>query len=253
MDIYELHLKYGPVVRIGPCHISINDAKALGSMYGHNANVQKSSLYASFYGNSILTARDKKAHGRKKRVMANAFSDQALRSMEPYILSAVRDWCSALGDADGTNFQTSPKVGEWSRPKDMAHWSACVIFDALGEICFGKTFETSLRDDNHFFFALMSFNMYIINIVGQMPILKPLGVEAYLRRGTAANRQRQVAFSRQQLSSRLAATPDTTKRRDIIYYLLNARDPETGEGYSDPELISEVTTLPGAGMPFFPP
>lgn len=235
------------MVRIGPYHISINNTQALGSIYGHNANVQKSSLYASFYGNSILTARDKKAHGRKKRVMSNAFSDQALRSMEPYILSAIRDWCSALGDGDGTNSQTALKVGEWSTPKDMAHWSACVIFDTLGEICFGKTFETSLRDENHFFFALMSYNMYIINIVGQMPILKPLGVEAYLRRGTTANRQRQVAFSRKQLSTRLAATPDTTNRKDIIYYLLQARDPETGEGYSDPELISEVTTLLGAG------
>ncbi|KAH8695171.1 cytochrome P450 [Talaromyces proteolyticus] len=236
LAIFELHQRYGTVVRIGPHHISINSASALGPIYGHGANVQKSTLYASFYGNNLLTAVDKKTHGRKKRVMSSAFSDQALRNMEPHILSAIRDWCSALGK----NYEDSALKGH-------GHWSTCVVFDALGEVCFGRSFESSCSDENHFFFALMSLNMYIINIVGQMPILRSLGVEPYLRRGTAANRQRQVAFAGKQLRTRLEADKSGTNRRDIIYYLLRAQDPETGKGYSDSELISEVTMLLGAG------
>ena len=178
--------------------------------------------------------------------MSQAFSDQAVREMEPHILTCIRDWCLALGDRHPTQMlNLVNKSGQWSRPKDMVRWSACIIFDALGEICFGKTFNTSLSDENTFFFPLMALNVRILNICGQMPVLERLGLETYLRRGTAADRKKQIAFSRQQLTTRLAANP--TNRRDIIYFLQQARDPETGQAYSEKELISEVTLLLGAG------
>ncbi|PYI03026.1 cytochrome P450 [Aspergillus sclerotiicarbonarius CBS 121057] len=246
-DLYRLHERYGCVVRIGPQRLSILDEKALESIYGFQANVQKSQWYHTFYGMSIFNTIDRGMHSRKRRVMSQAFSNQALRGMEPHILSAIRDWCAALGDQhpDKPVQGPSSSPGTWSRPKDMVHWSSCVIFDALGEICFGKTFNTSLSDANHFFFPLMAMNLRIMNICGQMPILRRLGFEKYLRGGTVADRKRQIDFSQQQLRSRLAAEP--TQRRDIIYYLRRARDPETKQGYSEAELMSEVVTLLGAG------
>jgi len=129
--------------------------------------VQKSSWYSGFYSVSIFNAVDRDVHARKKRVISHAFSDQALRGMEPHIISAICDWCRALGD--GLDPQTAPNVGEWSRPKDMAHYGACVIFDALGEICFGRTFETSVKEDSHFFFDLMALNVRILNICERCP------------------------------------------------------------------------------------
>ncbi|GKZ31767.1 hypothetical protein AbraIFM66950_000552 [Aspergillus brasiliensis] len=247
-DLYHLHQRYGPVVRIGPQRVSILDAKALDSIYGFHANVQKAKAYNIFYGVSIFNAIDRTVHARKRRVMSHAFSSQALRGMEPHILSAIRDWCAALGDRhpDEQVLSAPSSPGGWSKPRDMVHWSACVVFDALGEICFGKTFSTSLSDANHFFFPLMALNLRIMNICGQMPLLQTLGFDKYLRRGTVANRQRQIDFSRQQLRTRLAV--ESTQRRDIIYYLQQARDPKTNEGYSEAELMSEVMTLLGAGM-----
>ncbi|GLA35474.1 hypothetical protein AnigIFM63309_011314 [Aspergillus niger] len=253
-DLYKLHQRHGRIVRIGPNRVTILDARALEPVYGHQANVQKSQWYHSFYSVSIFNAIDRNVHARKRRVMSQAFSDHALRGMEPHILSAIRDWCLALGDEHPNQSQgkqsqasssSSSSGGGWSRPKDMVHWSACLIFDALGEICFGKTFNTTRSDENTFFFRLMAVNVRILNICGQMPLLRRIGFDQYLRMGTAGDRERQIAFSRQQLSTRLAANP--TERRDIIYYLQQARDPETGEGYSTQELISESTLLLGAG------
>lgn len=254
-DLYKLHQRHGRIVRIGPNRVTILDARALEPIYGHQANVQKSQWYHSFYSVSIFNAIDRNVHARKRRVMSQAFSDNALRGMEPHILSAIRDWCLALGDehpnqsqgkqGQASSSSSSSSGGGWSRPKDMVHWSACLIFDALGEICFGKTFNTTRSDENTFFFRLMAVNVRILNICGQMPLLRRIGFDQYLRMGTAGDRERQIAFSRQQLSTRLAANP--TERRDIIYYLQQARDPETGEGYSTQELISESTLLLGAG------
>ncbi|TGO14403.1 hypothetical protein BTUL_0053g00020 [Botrytis tulipae] len=200
-NLYDLHQKHGEFVRFGPDHISINSASALEQIYNHKANVQKSSWYRVFYGLSIFNIVDKEVHARKKRVMTQAFSDQAVRTMEPHISSAIRDWCTGLGARDDLSSSSTSashskelRPGDWSSPKDMAHWAAYMIFDSLGEICFGKTFNTSLSHENRFFLDLMAAD-----------------------------------------------------RRDIVYYLQQARDPDTGEGYSEAELMSETTLLLGAG------
>ncbi|KAI9041924.1 cytochrome P450 [Aspergillus affinis] len=206
-DLYRLHQQYGPIVRFGPNHISIKDVRALEPIYGHGANVRKSRWYSSFYSVSIFNATDKDVHARKKRVMSQAFSDQALRAMEPHIISSIREWCGAIGK-DASSKNKSGASDRWTEPKDMAHWSACMVFDVLGEICFGRSFETSIKEENQFFFPLMALN----------------------------------------LADRLAIDSEATQRRDIIYYLQKARDPDTGEAYSQSELISETTLLMGAGF-----
>ncbi|MCJ1371098.1 hypothetical protein MMC20_002313 [Loxospora ochrophaea] len=177
--------------------------------------------------------------------MSHAFSDQALRGMEPHILSVIRNWCAALGD--DLDPKTALGTQEWSSPKDMAHWAAYMIFDVLGEICFGQSFDTSLYTDNRFFLDLMTINVRILNILGQMPILAYTNLSTIMNRGNGENRVKQIAFSRQQLRKRLDVDSDSSGRRDIIHYLQQARDPETGEGYSETELMSETTLLLGAG------
>ncbi|PQE13704.1 Isotrichodermin C-15 hydroxylase protein [Rutstroemia sp. NJR-2017a BVV2] len=242
-NLYDLHQKYGPFIRYGPDHMSINSATALEQIYGHKANVQKGFWYRVFYGVSIFNAVDKDVHARKKRVMSQAFSDQALRGMQPHILSAIRDWCAGLGDSTSTDASN----GEWASPKDMAHWGPYMIFDSLGEICFGKTFGTSLHEDNRFFLDLMAANIRKLNIIGQMPSLKRINLDRILLSGSWEKRQKQIAFSRKQLQTRLQTGPGSEGRRDVIYYLQQARNSDTGESYSEGELMSEVTLLLGAG------
>jgi cytochrome P450 len=243
--LYELHRKHGAFVRYGPNHISINSATALEQIYSQKSNVKKGNWYGRFYSISIFNAVDKDVHARKKRVMSHAFSDAALRGMQPHIISAIRAWCTALGD--NTDPDIAPKKGEWSSPKDMAHWGAYMIFDVLGEICFGRSFYTSIKNDNRYFLDLMVKNVRITNVMGQMPVLHELNFGTIMRWGDKEQYAKQIAFSRKQLQNRLTVGSENSKRRDIIYYLQQARDPETGEGYLEKELMSETTLLLGAG------
>ncbi|KAI9040037.1 cytochrome P450 [Aspergillus affinis] len=240
-----LHQQYGPIVRFGPNHISIKHVKALKPIYSQRDNVKKFRWYESFYSVSIFNATDNSVHARKRRAMSQAFSDHALCGMEPHIVSSIREWYCAIGEDTGIN---NAAQDGWTRPKDMAHWSACIVFDVLGEMCFGRSFETSTKEENYFFFPLMALNVRILNIFGQLPPLRTLGLEAYFRRGTAANRERQIKFSRKQLADRLAIDTEVSKRKGIIYYFQKARDPDTGEAYLQSELISETTLLLGAGF-----
>lgn len=244
-DLYELHKKHGEFVRWGPNNISINSTSALNPIYGMKANVKKSAWYHAFNSISIFSAVDKDVHAHKRRVMLHAFSEQAVREIQPHILTVIRVWCAMLGDR--LHPENEPPQQQWASPKDMRFWSAYVIFDALGELLLGESFNTTLRNDNRFFLSLMASNARFINITGQMPILGRLNLSTFLTRAHKERRAKQFAFLRVQLKKRLAFGSESKGRRDIIHYLQQAKDPETGQGYSEMELMGETALLLGAG------
>jgi cytochrome P450 len=79
-----------------------------------------------------------------------------------------------------------------------------------------------------------------------MPIINKLSLDKVLFHKIAAGRAKYMAYSRQQLTER-TALGDETDRRDFFYHLLKARDPETGQGFSTPELWGESNLLIIAG------
>lgn len=253
-SLYELHRKYGRFVRCGPNHMSICSTTALETIYGHRANVQKSSWYSAFFGQSIFNVVDKSVHARKKRVMSQAFSEKAVKGMEPHILSAIRTWTSTLRHdpvIDGSREKQQDTNGgntkpTWSTSRDMAKYSAYMVFDVLGEILLGETFYSSEKIDNRDYLVHMDALVRSMNLAGQAPIINKLNLGPLFSRGSKQLRQEKNVFTQRQMKKRLALS-DKTDRKDIVYYLQQARDPETGEGYPTSELIFETTLLLGAG------
>lgn len=164
-----------------------------------------------------------------------------MHQVQPYVIRVIRDWCAALGD-DGD----SDRV-EWSSPKDMKDWAAYVVFDSLGELLMGRSYETIQKSENRWFLEMMVDLIKYNNFVGQMPSLAKLGLAPLFIRGQKERRSRQVKFARDCISTRLEQGPDANGRRDILYHLSQAKDPETGNGFSQQELTSETVLLLGAG------
>ncbi len=75
-----------------------------------------------------------------------------------------------------------------------------------------------------------------------MPIVDKLSLDKVLFHKIAEGRARYMTYSRAQLTER-TKLGDDTDRRDFFYHLLNARDPETGQGFSTPELWGESNLL----------
>lgn len=75
-----------------------------------------------------------------------------------------------------------------------------------------------------------------------MPIIDKLQIDKILFPGIAAGRSRYMAYSRAKLTER-TQLGEKTDRKDFFYHLLKARDPETGQGFSTPELWSESNLL----------
>jgi hypothetical protein len=75
-----------------------------------------------------------------------------------------------------------------------------------------------------------------------MPIIDKLKLDKVLFPNIAAGRARYMAYSRAQLTGR-TKMGDETDRRDFFHHLLNARDPNTGEGFTTMELWGESNLL----------
>lgn len=79
-------------------------------------------------------------HGRKRRVLNHAFSEKALRSAEPFVISNTDRWCEVIAD----------EINEtgWSKSLNMADWVNYLVFDILGDLCFGKSFDMKEKDSD---------------------------------------------------------------------------------------------------------
>lgn len=245
LDFYDLHQRYGTFVRYGPNTLSINDPAALKAIYGHRANVRKSGFYLSFYAApgvfSTHTALDRAAHARKRRVMSHAFSDAALKGVEDYVLTYVRSYVDKL--AGGSTKST------WTPAKDVSEWSSYLGFDVMGDLSFGKSFNMLEGDvpENREAAFLLTQAAKRHNITGPIPWLHQSGLDRLLFRKINQDRDKYLAFSRKQVGQRTQSDVWKSDRKDFFYYLLNSKDPETGQGFGKAELWGESNTLIIAG------
>jgi cytochrome P450 len=125
----------------------------LQDIYGsRKANVVKSDWYRTIqYAEggpaSTFTAINPKQHAQKRRLLSHAFSESALRDMEPHVVDYVQKWCNHLGKRAGE--------GDWSEGRNMSTWAGYLTFDVLSDLLFGKSLEVSEKEDNRFIMDLL--------------------------------------------------------------------------------------------------
>lgn len=109
----------GDIVRYGPNRLLINRPEAVRAIYGQGRNFKKSSAYAPhpFFPAVFNTHNciEPSQHGRKRRIVAQGFSENSLSAYEPRIIEQVDALCEGLASDIGSD--------GWNQPKDMAAWS----------------------------------------------------------------------------------------------------------------------------------
>ncbi|RPA85086.1 cytochrome P450 [Ascobolus immersus RN42] len=252
--LFEAHRKYGEFVRFTPNFISINSSEGLRDIYTHGKNVQKSSFYSVMppYPHAFDTHNviDKSLHGRKRRVLSQAFSEGALRTMEDQVLEHIRIFCKGLGAANTVVEHTAEKKlasapETPSEPRNMSFWSNWLTFDVIGDLCYGKSYGMLEREEPRFWPFLIDYAIHRHAIAGISMKIHKTGLGNLLFPKIAAGQKTFVQYARTQAAERIALGKNG--RKDMFYHLLDARDPETGNGYSLSEIWSESNLLIAAG------
>ena len=250
LEFWRCHEEYGPIVRFGPNSLSFNTNTALKDIYGFKANVRKSDFYSAFPATkdaySTHSAIDRAQHARKRRVLSHAFSDAAIKSMENHVLAHVRQFCTNLGEKDSSPALLRDEKREWTPAKNMSDQANYLTFDVMGDLCFGKAFGMLERPDNRFAIDMVTNAAHRHLMCGTYLPIHEYHVDKILFRKIAAMRARYMQFSKAQAAERTNMGLDVD-RKDFFYYLLKAKDPETGKGFSTPELWGESNLLIIAG------
>lgn len=156
---------------MAPNFVSVNTVEGLHDIYGHGKKIKKAEFYNAFPAikgvYNTHNAIDKTLHGRKRRVLSQAFSDNALKGMESVMLLHIRQLCSILGGSGkGQEKETKSTV------YNMADWFSYLSYDVMGELCFGKSYDMLIDGAKRRMIGLVdraAFRHYVVSSLFASP------------------------------------------------------------------------------------
>ncbi|RFU26581.1 hypothetical protein B7463_g9752, partial [Scytalidium lignicola] len=155
-----LHKKYGPIVRIGPNDYSIDDPKAIKTIYGHGTEFTKGPWYIASGGvdphiTNLFVERDPQRHASDRRKVASLYSTTHLLSMEDPVVHCIENLETVMERfaASGESF-------------NMQHWLQRFAFDCISMITLSKSFGFLIgeNDPTNVFHALHSYLVYCTHV-----------------------------------------------------------------------------------------
>ena len=133
----QLNCGLGSVVRTAPNELSFNTANSWKEIYGPRQGHRpfiKSEFYeggsfADQYG-SIVSERDPATHGRMRKYLSSAFSQQSLSEQEGLIHAIIDKFIKRMEEYVAKDENV-----------DITQWFNILTFDIIGDLAFGETFQ----------------------------------------------------------------------------------------------------------------
>jgi cytochrome P450 len=252
-----LHVS-GDVDKFCGTKLSLSSASSLQAIHGAKANVKKGDWYKtldiSAGAPSTQMVIDRHEHAIRRRKMAPAFSERALKEGERIIAISAQTLAEQVGSlAEGA------KEGEWTSPRNMSDWATFFGFDFISDLGYGKSFDMLQREENRWIPPVLRNASRFLYYVGYLPfiaLIRPLmgtSIQDYVGGQPAADslKYTNVANSRlaerMRLEKQMKAAGEIATRKDTFHYLLNSKDPVTGEGLTVEELQADSALVIAAG------
>ncbi|KAL9057986.1 MAG: hypothetical protein Q9162_001978 [Coniocarpon cinnabarinum] len=191
---------------------------------------------------NIFTAVDKNLHRFKRKVLSQGFSDQTLRAFEPTMLAHIDTFVESLTRA------TADTSDGWSQPVNMTQRCRWLQYDVMGEFGFGQSFRLQKSPDNRFLIDAVEATGFRAGLYVQYPALQNLKLDKLFAWRTLRIRDNYLRLMSELVKSRLAA--DKNSQNDLFSFVIDAKDPETGRGFTESELWAESRFLLIAGRSF---
>lgn len=149
-----LHRKYGPVVRLAPNYVSLDEPSVVKTVYGIGSKFPKSDWYQGFKAPgpkvpfTLFADQDIRRHAENRKIFQNVYSMSSMVSYEPFVDRCADLLAARLREiADG--------VGGGGRERgagelDMAHWFQAYAFDVVACVTFGSRFGFLDRGEDVF-------------------------------------------------------------------------------------------------------
>ncbi|KAI5919082.1 cytochrome P450 [Camillea tinctor] len=233
LTTYKCHLKYGPVVRLGPDRLVFNTMTAIHDIYT-NPNVNKGRAYLPMAQGKITTmwiTPDRRDHRRKRKLIAPVISERSMRSFEPQMLVQIDIFLRQL--------LRSSHQGD---PINMTRPCERLAVDIIGQLAFGFPLKTQTEETNQpisdSLKAMSNLNTLLMAWPAMTAIAPLMG---WLGR-------KKIGKFYQALHNMIKSRKAMTKDAKHDFYALATGEINPGEyGLSDAELWPEAVFIMAAG------
>ncbi|PWY77409.1 cytochrome P450 [Aspergillus heteromorphus CBS 117.55] len=138
-EIERMHQKYGPIIRINPDELHINDPFFYNEIYA--APSSRREKYHEFSKGivlplSIVTTIDHDLHTLRRKALSNFFSRQSIRRMEPLIQDKVVQLIQKLADAHKEGHEA-----------DLSLIFYALTIDTISHYAYGTNYQTLDKTD----------------------------------------------------------------------------------------------------------
>jgi cytochrome P450 len=196
---------------------------------------------------NTFSAVDKVTHRQKRKVVNQAFTEHSLRELEPVVLKQTNLFLQGLA---ASSKGSDASIGQWSAPVNLTLWCKYLTLDILGTFSFGKSFDVLTKPDNRFILdAIVAFS-FTAGVYLQYPRLAGWNVERPLLWWSGFSPRWDVArfgaIVKDMITERAAKDMDADY--DLFALLSDAKDPETGQGFTKDEIWAESRLFTIAGM-----
>ncbi|KAK5989521.1 Cytochrome P450 monooxygenase astJ [Cladobotryum mycophilum] len=238
--VSELHRKYGPVVRIGPNHLSLDGAVAWPEVFAlRGAEECPKPVNHFFEGDSAsLIGAPRDVHRRQRRQLNHAFSDASLTKQEVTIkryVDMTMQRLSSRADA-GTTI-------------NFVDWMNFTTFDIIGDLAFSESFDCLEKNGYHPWVLSLfegirggAMRRFLLSYPLLKLVVTTLGLSKDMKTQT---RNRYLA--REKAKNRMEKGLETTEgHADFMTYMMKAnRDGQ--HGFEDHEMLATAPIIVVAG------
>lgn len=165
--LHQLHMQYGPIVRVGHNTLSINSLSSLNPLYGPALSMEKSDMYRLPGHRDVMSLffkQDLDLHNERKQIWTKGLSASATKNYIPFIEQRTWELASYI-----ERRQAASKEDATSLSECFSHWS----YDLLGDIMYGGCNDYALmaKGDSERLVLTGKKGMVAIESFGQAPWL----------------------------------------------------------------------------------
>ncbi|CAG7989284.1 unnamed protein product [Penicillium salamii] len=238
----------GDIVRYGPNSLDFNTHSGMNAIYGTRANVRKADTYAVMSASrrtpNTISATDKTVHGFKRRIMSQTFSDHGLRNVEERLMARIDDFITPL--ADGSQPGSHGTQDGWGSPRNMALMCNWLAFDIISDLSFGEHFNMLKSPELRWFPSVITKASHRMVIGMIQPKFFNFRIDRLFMAPQLKDILNASEWIRKRSESR-AFLGNDIKQKDLIYNMMNATDPKTGQSFTQKDLWLESFLLLTAG------
>lgn len=241
-------------------------------IYSTKANVCKDESYVVMsvgsHAPNTFSFIDKKTHAFRRKILFQAFTDNALNGVQDQILSHISEFCAMLNPPPSNGAGQS---SVWGPSVDIAPLCDYLAFDVISDLSYGRSFGM-LKSDRYRYVPKLTRRLArrnaTVSYTSSGTRTQYLGTNSQITSTIQCMTQSKLwryKLDRLFFAGFLKALRDfglwirhqgkerirlgnNGPRKDCFHYLLNGSDPKTGQGLTERELRVELLLLIVAGM-----